>query len=86
MTETLNDFVSGHNRNNSAIGTKTLELQTNGISKTFGTITVDENGARQDHIIENNIDDKIKKAVDNCQKSNARLYFDSDGQCSDTAR
>ena len=48
-----------------AVGNKTLELQTNRLSKNFGRNTVDGNSANQNRVIEKNFDDKISKAVDN---------------------
>ena len=64
MKETLNGSVIGNNTNASSKKNGTLEPQTNSLSNNFGRITVGENSACQDQILEKNIDDKIRKAVD----------------------
>ena len=61
----MNDFVIVSNTYAGAVRNESLEPQTNGLSKSFGRITVGENVACQDQVIEQNIDDKIGKAVDN---------------------
>ena len=64
LNETLNDFVIGNNTSAGAIGNETLQLQKNGSSNNFWRVTVGENSACQNQVIENNTDDKIRKAVD----------------------
>ena len=61
LKKNLNDFVIGDNSNTTAIGNQTLQPQTNVLSNNFGMMKkFDENSASQNHVIENNIDDKIK--------------------------
>ena len=62
MNGTLNDFVIGNGTNVGAMENGTLEQQTNGNYNNFEK-AVDR--ASQNQVIENNIDDKIGKAVDN---------------------
>ena len=54
----------GNNTNTGSIGNGTLEPQINGLSNNFGRVTISENSACQEQVIEKNIDDKIRKAVD----------------------
>ena len=65
LNETLNDFVIGNTTNVSAARNETLEPQTNGFYHYFEKIIGGENSEYQKQVLENNIDDKFKKAVDN---------------------
>ena len=65
LNETLNDFVIGNNTNVSAAGNESLEPQTNGRYSSFERIIEGENSACRNQVLENNNDDKIKRAVDN---------------------
>ena len=65
MKETLNDFGIVYKSNASAIANEILEPQTNGFSNNMGKVTVGENGVCQGRVIEKNLNDEIRKAVDN---------------------
>ena len=62
LNEALNDFVTDTKTNASATAIETLELQTNDLPKNFGRITVGENSACQDQVLEKNVDNKIRRA------------------------
>ena len=62
LNEALNDFVFGNGTKVTAMGNETLEPQTNGLYKDFERIV---DSASQNQVIENNVGDKIGKAVDN---------------------
>ena len=64
LNDTLNGFVIGNNINVSAVEDENLEPQTNSRFQNFGRVTLREDSACQGLVFENNIDDKIRKAVD----------------------
>ena len=57
----LNNFISGNGTNVSAAVNETLEQQTSGQYNDFGRFV---DSGSQNQVIENNIDDKVKSAVD----------------------
>ena len=63
FNETSNDFVIGNSNNISATGNETLKLQVNGRYNNAERIFNGETSACQNQVVENNIDDKIRKAV-----------------------
>ena len=65
MNETSNDFVIGINTNVSAIEKETSEPHVNARYNNAEKNINGERRACQNQVIENNIDDKIRKAVDN---------------------
>ena len=77
LNESLNDFVIGININVRAIGKGILESQTNGCYNNFEKILDGENSACQIQVIENNIDYKITKAVDNAVKTGKNCMHDA---------
>ena len=60
LNETLNDFIIGIGFNVSAMENETLEQHNNGQHNDFERFV---DSASQDQVIENNIDDKIGKRV-----------------------
>ena len=64
LTDTLNDFVIGNNSNIFAIGNETLQPQANGRYDNAEKTFYGENITYQNEVIENNIDDKLRKLVD----------------------
>ena len=69
LNETLNDFVIGSNTNESITENETLESQTDGRYDNAEEIVNRQNSAFQYQVIGNNIDDKIRKVVDNAVKT-----------------
>ena len=67
LNETLNDFIIGKNTAASAKENETLEPRTKTLPKGFGRIAVGENSVHQDQVLDKNIDDKIRKAIDAAQ-------------------
>ena len=65
LNETLNNYIIGKITNASAIVNETLEPQTNNLSNSCERIAVGENSACQDGVVDETIDDKIRKAFDN---------------------
>ena len=61
LNETLNDFIIGKSTNVIAVENETLEQQTNGQHNDFERFV---DSASQNQAIENNIDGKIRRAVD----------------------
>ena len=64
LDETLSVFVIGNSTNASAVGDETFEPQTISRFHHFGRVAVGENSACQNQVIENNIDDQIRKTLD----------------------
>ena len=64
LKETMDDSDIDNNTNTSAMKNETLEPQTNSLPNNFGRTTASENSVCQDQVIEKNIDDKIRRAVD----------------------
>ena len=52
LNKTLNVFAIGTITNIKSIGNESLEAQTNGLSNNFWRVTVGENSASQDQVIE----------------------------------
>ena len=77
MNETLHDFVIGNNTNESAIENDILEPRSNKLPNNFGTITVGENSALQDQVIDKNNGEKVRKAVDNAVMTVVNLVHDA---------
>ena len=63
MNETLNDFVISDDTNANKIGYSTFKCHINSHRNIFGRITVNENSACQNQIIENDRDEKKIKAA-----------------------
>ena len=62
LHETLNDFVVGNNVNVNVSETENLEQQTNAQPDDFERV---EKSVRRNQVIENNIDEQIRRAVNN---------------------
>ena len=62
LNETLNDFVIRNNTNVSATENETLEQQTDGLNNDFERFF---GSSSQNHARENNIENKIRRAIDN---------------------
>ena len=75
MNEILNDFIIGNGTDVSTIGKETLEQQTNAHQRTGFERFVDI--ASQNQVPENNIDDKIGRAVDNAILTVENLMHDA---------
>ena len=75
MNEILNDFIIGNGTNVSTTGNETLEQQTNAHQGTGFERFVDI--ACQKQVPENNIDDKIGRAVDNAILTVENLMHDA---------
>ena len=65
MNKILNDFVNDNEINANAFGNETLGPQSNNCFNNVVRSVDGENSTCQNQIIETNIDDKIRKAVDN---------------------
>ena len=65
LNGTLNDFVVENSNTISALGNDTLEPENNGSFNNAERIINGGNSAFQNQVLENDIDDKIRKAVDN---------------------
>ena len=63
--KTSNDLVVVNDTHVSAIGNESLKPQANSLPKSFERVTVGDNSICQDQFIGNNIDDRIREAVDN---------------------
>ena len=64
LKETMDDSDIGNNTNTSAMKNETLDSQTNSLPNNFGRTTASQNSVCQDQVIEKNIDDIIRRAVD----------------------
>ena len=63
VNETSNQFVIGNHSNSNAIGTETLGLQTNRLSKKFGRTTIGENSATRNQVVGEKIDNRMREVV-----------------------
>ena len=64
LNESLNDFVVGYSTIAGAIRKGTFEPQTNGHSTYSGIFAGGESSASSNQVLENRIEDKIRKEVD----------------------
>ena len=69
LNETLNDFIIGTKTNAGVLENVTLESQTDGHFSNLEKIVDGEISACQNQVTGNNIDDKIRKVVDNAIKT-----------------
>ena len=75
INETLHDFVIGSNTNVGVIENETLESQTDGHYSNSEKIADVEISACQNEVIGNNIDDRIRKVLDNSVKTVKIAYM-----------